>query len=74
MSLEIQYVNNDEQIIFILRERGGWKGPSSGFNIYDMDASLLSIIIINELQDTQLLARIVGVDLIAMNAKYHLNV
>ena len=35
-----------------------------------MDASLKTII--NELQDTQILARIVGGDLIAMDAKYHL--
>ena len=37
---------------------------------YDMDASLRTMI--NKLQDITLLARIVGGDLIAMDAKYHL--
>ena len=61
--------------ITMIRQCFFWKkdadeGDLHQVSTYHMDASRRTMI--NELQDTELLARIVGGDLIAMDAKYHL--
>ena len=55
----------------LLCEKGTDEGDLQEVSTYDVDASLRTMM--NELQDKQLLARIVGGDLIAMDVEHLLN-